>query len=117
MDEDGPGRVECLCYAPAGVLPMLLGGAMLLYGIAFASMIDPTITGFEWYRTLLAKLFPAFLVPTAIVCFGATFSSLCVAFAATGRSRVRPTAWRVAVATGIITACIALAWAVVVYAL
>ena len=85
-----------LAIAPFGLIPILCGLLWTAWVYPWASMVDPSLVGWERNRLILQKMFPG-AVPGAVLIIGGTvFISMCITYAISGSARFRPTAARMA---------------------
>ncbi len=94
-------------YAPLGLIPIVIGGIMLAYVYAFASMVDPELEGWSRASRILEKMLPGAFPAVAAVVGGLVFLVHSVLYAAAGSPRLRPSARMYAVlAVGVSIACV-----------
>jgi len=104
-------RYPSLAYAMLGVPIMCIGGALLWYGYAWASIVDPNLTGISYWKAVLTGMFPGLLLPLAIITAGLATSLTFTHDVTFGASRTGPSIklglWIWALLTGFL---FALAW-------
>jgi len=81
-------RLLFLAFSFGGLLLMAVGSVIVLYVYAFASMVDPKLSGIAYWQTILNKmLLSGAVVPTlfgVVVAIGGAFAAIWNAAAATG---------------------------------